>query len=370
MMHKLTVFASMLMIVLVGSSGVVSDAVRELKNVKYQNELTLNFPVAKINEKKIYDEVEKRNVTLYQYISEDGFPVYYSRSVHTGVCYDNQCKLLDITLYWNPTGRYLGFELPENEFLSKDDHVPFTEEEYVRLNQLLSDPSLPLGQFTYNQIAAKSKASLYNVDGVSGATSKDVLEYVIKGSAYTTYTIYELVYGTSQTEVEAWTNDMMNDEFLRTMITEAPYQDKLWAIDLMHGRLSDFPKSREIVLDLMGSADYSLAEKCLNSLVPKDLFYTDVQNKLMDNFQSFDFGMRSRAVELLKDAPQISPEVVVKLNGQLSGMEVPIIAGILDVYREQGIDDRETLSTIKELTNSENRYLAKKAEDYMSSLKN
>lgn len=370
MRYKLTVFASMLMIVLLGSSAVVSDAVRELKNVKYQNELTLDFPVAKINKKEIYDGVEKRNVTLYQYISKDGFPVYYSRSVHTGVCYDNQCKLLDITLYWNPTGRYLGFELPENEFLSKDDHVPFTEEEYVRLNQLLSDPSLPLGQFTYNQIAAKSKASLYNVDGVSGATSKDVLEYVIKGSAYTTYTIYELVYGTTQTEVQSWTNDVMNDQYLGNMLTEAPYQDKLWAIDLMNGRLSYFPQSREIVLELMGSADFSLAEKCLNSLVPEDLFERDVQNKLIDNFQSFDFGMRSRTLELLKDTPQISPEVVAKLNSDLPEMEVPIVSGILDVYREKGINDPETISAIKKLATSENRYLAKKAEDYLSSLGN
>jgi len=205
---------------------------------------------------------------------------------------------------------------------------------------------------------------------VSGATSKDVLQYVIKGSAYTTYTIYELVYGTTQAEVEAWTNEVMNDEYLGSILTESPYQDKLWAIDLMHGRLSYFPQSKEIVLDLMGTADYSLAEKCLNSLVPEDLIEMDVQNKLIDNFQSFDFGMRSRVVELLKDTPQISPEVVAKLNDNLPEMEVPIISGILDVYREKGVNDRETISAIKKLANSENRYLAKKAEDYMSNLGN
>lgn len=370
MRYKVIVFTSLFLILVGGSSGVISDAKRNFNITKYQNELTLDLPIAEINDKVVYDDVEKKEVTLYQYLSKEGFPVYYSRNVYTGVCYDNQCKFLNMTLYWNPTGRYLGFEMPENEFLSKDDHVPFTDAEYARLNDLLSDPDLPLGGFTYNQIAAKNKAALYKVDGVSGATSKDVLEYVIKGSAYTTYTIYELVYGDTKTEVEAWTNEIMDDEYLEHILTEAPYEDKLWVIDLLHGRLLDFPQSKEIVLDLMGSEDYSLSEKCLNSLVPEDLTDTDFQNELIGKFQSFDFGMRSRTLELLRDTPTISPDAVDQLNGDLPKMEVPIISGILDIYRQKGINDRKTMSTVEEIADSENSYLAKKAEDYMRSFEN
>lgn len=368
-MRKCLVFTSLFMILLVSSAGMISHAAREFRNIKYQNELTLDFPVAKINNKVVYDEVEKKNVTLYQYISEKGFPIYYSRNIHTGVCYDNQCKMLNITLYWNPTGRYLGFELPEKEFLSKDDHLPFTEEEYIRLNMLLSDPKLPLGDFTYNQIAAKNKAALYSVDGVSGATAKDVLEYVIKGSAYTTYTIYELVYGDTQTEVEAWTNMVLSDEYLEDILTESPYRDKLWAIDMVRGKLANFPKSRGIILDLMGSEDFSLAEKCLNSLVAEDLEDEEVQNSLIDQFKSFDFGMKSRTVRLLKDTPQLYPEVLAELNEDLPSMEVPIIAGILDVYKNKGIDDPASISTVKEIAKSENSFLARKAKDYLTMAK-
>ncbi|WP_057936600.1 hypothetical protein [Algoriphagus resistens] len=365
-MNKMIVIASLITILVVGSSSVILHAGKEFRKIKYQNELTLDIPIAKINNKVIYDEVEKKEVTLYQYISDKGFPVYYSRNVHTGVCYDNQCKSLNITLYWNPTGRYLGFELPENEFLSKDDHVPFAEEEYVRLNRLLSDPNLPLGEFTYNQIAAKNKAALYNVDGVSGATSKDVLEYVIKGSAYTTYTIYELVYGNTKSEVEAWTNEVLSDEYIEDILTESPYQDKLWVVDLIDGRLAEFPLSRNVIFDLMSSTDYSLAEKCLNSLVPKDLLAKEVQYSLIEKFLTFDFGMKSWTVELLKDTPQISPEVIVKLNKELPEMEVPIISGILDIYQKKGINDSTTIATVQRIANSENKYLANKAEGYLN----
>lgn len=367
-MNRLKVFVCLFLVLIGSSSGVISEAGRELRNIKYKNEPTLDFPVAKIINKEIYDDVEKRDVKLYQYLSKEGFPVYYSRNVHTGVCYDNQCRLLDITLYWNPSGRYLGFELPENEFLSKDDHVPFTEEEYNRLNNLLSDPDLPLGDFTYNQIAAKNKASLYKIDGVSGATSKDVLEYVIKGSAYTTYRIYELVYGDTQSEVEAWTNEVLTDEYLEDILMDSPYQDKLWAIDLVHGRLSEFPRSREVVLDLMSSSDYSLAEKCLNSLVPADLADENIQNQLVNHFLSFDFGMKSRAIELLMDGPQISTRMAVRINGDLGEMEVPIISRIIDMYREKRVIDPNTITAIQRVAQSENGYIAKKAEAYLSGL--
>ncbi len=368
-MKKLIVFVSLFMVLICGSSGVISDGGSLLTNIKYKNEPTLDFPVAKINNNVIYDDVEKRDVTLYQYVSKEGFPVYYSRNVHTGVCYDNQCRQLDITLYWNPSGRYLGFELPEGEFLSKDDHVPFTKEEYVRLNSLLSDPDLPLGDFTYNQIAAKSKASLYKVDGVSGATSKDVLEYVIEGSAYTTYRIYELVYGDTKSEVEAWTNKVMDDEYLADILRYSPYQDKLWAIGLVRGRLSEFPQSQEIVLDLTSSADYSLAEKCLNSLVPGDLADENFQLKLINKFLSFDFGMKSRAIDLLRDSPQMSTAVIAKLNKDLIQMEVPIISRILDMYKERAIVDSNTIATVEEISKSENGYLAAKAETYLKELR-
>jgi hypothetical protein len=367
-MNKATVFVFLFLILICGTSGVVTDAGGAWRNIKYRNEPTLDFPVAKIIDKVIYDDVEKRNVTLYQYVSKDGFPVYYSRNINTGVCYDNQCRTLDITLYWNPSGRYLGFELPENEFLSKDDHVPFTEEEYVRLNSLLSDPELPLGDFTYNQIAAKSKASLYKVDGISGATSKDVLEYVIEGSAYTTYRIYELVYGDTQTEVEAWTNEVLNDEYLEDILSDSPYPDKLWAIGLVHGRLSEFPRSKKMVLDLTGSEDYSLAEKCLNSLVPADLADEDFQNKLINKFQSFDFGMKTKTIDLLKNAPEISPEVISKLNKGLNKWEVPITSRILDMYKEKQINDSNTIATVQNIASSENGYLSRKAEAYLERL--
>lgn len=54
-------------------------------------------------------------------------PLNYSMDLHTGICFDNKCRPLKIVVYWNITGRYLGFELLDGEYLSKYDHEPFSE---------------------------------------------------------------------------------------------------------------------------------------------------------------------------------------------------------------------------------------------------
>jgi hypothetical protein len=56
------------------------------------------------------------NDTLFQIRSKEGYPVLYFRKIKTSVCFDNKCRLLDIVLFWNVTGRYLGYELRKVNF--------------------------------------------------------------------------------------------------------------------------------------------------------------------------------------------------------------------------------------------------------------
>ena len=73
---------------------------------------TLEYQVA------LQDSVSKSDL-LYKVSSIDGTPIFFYRKVFSPVCFDNKCRPLTVNLYWNITGRYLGFELPDGEFLSK-----------------------------------------------------------------------------------------------------------------------------------------------------------------------------------------------------------------------------------------------------------
>ncbi|MCP3928315.1 MAG: hypothetical protein GY705_04370 [Bacteroidetes bacterium] len=79
------------------------------------------------------------NDFLFEVKSKKNIPIHYFKHITTNVCFDNECRLLTITVYWSITGRYLGFELPKGEFLSKHDHEPFSNNEYKRLNDILYD---------------------------------------------------------------------------------------------------------------------------------------------------------------------------------------------------------------------------------------
>jgi len=181
--------------------------------IQYINDKTLTIEAVEIEKKVIDFEEEISLDTLYGHMSDKGAPVFFSRNVVTSVCFDGKCRLLDVIVYWNPTGRYLGFELPEKEYLSKHDHEPFTEEEYIRLNALLADPFLPLGGYSYNEIVmesskASNSESQYEeeeIDGVSSATSKFILDFVVEGAAYTTYKLWHLIYGPTSGVIKKWT---------------------------------------------------------------------------------------------------------------------------------------------------------------------
>ena len=130
---------------------------------------------------------------LFLHRSDKQIPLYYTKNIKSEVCFDKECRLLDIYIYWNITGRYLGFETPKGEFLSKYDHEPFTEVEYLQLNELLANPSLPFGNISFDELVTIKDSKEGEIDGVSGATNPNIEKMVVKGAAYTTYKLWNII---------------------------------------------------------------------------------------------------------------------------------------------------------------------------------
>ena len=90
--------------------------------------------------------------TLLIHLNKEGNPVRYSRRLVTGVCIKGECRLVKLELLWNITGRYLGFIIPEGEFLSKTEHVKFNADEYTRLHNILEDSNSPLANYSIEEL--------------------------------------------------------------------------------------------------------------------------------------------------------------------------------------------------------------------------
>ncbi|WP_353718925.1 hypothetical protein [Dyadobacter sp. 676] len=150
--------------------------------------------------------------TIFQVWSKEGYPLHYYKKIRTSVCFDNKCRLLKCTLYWNVTGRYLGFELEKGEYLSKARHKPFKRKEYARLHEILSDPFSRLSGLSYGELAPRPGiANAKNgVDAVTSATAASILDEVVAGAAYTTYKMWHVVNGPTQDEVRNLTVESLS----------------------------------------------------------------------------------------------------------------------------------------------------------------
>ncbi|RRA99116.1 hypothetical protein [Larkinella rosea] len=313
------------------------------------------------------DDVD--NDTLFQNRSKEGYPVSYFRRIKTSVCFDNKCRLVDITLYWNVTGRYLGFELPKGEFLSKTEHEPFTPVEYARLNELLADPFSPLANFSYEELVPKSASAGAGVDAVSSATAKNVLEYVVEGAVYTTYKLWHLIYGPARQEVVSLTEQRLSPGFLLKILESPDASDKIWALNHIRGYVDLTPELRKTVLSFIDNNQFNRAERAINALEPKALRSDTLQLALLEKYVRVNYALKNQLILKLKEAPRLNDQLKTALARSLASANGELLSNTLDLFQHHRVADPETGRIIAGLLQNDNNFLARKAFTYLKNVK-
>jgi len=307
--------------------------------------------------------------TLFQSRSKEGYPLMYFRNIQTDVCFDGKCRMLNVNLYWNVTGRYLGFELPPGEFLSKTDHDPFTKEEYIRLGNLLADSLSPLATFSYEALVPRPAAEALKVDAISSPTAPYVLDYIVKGAAYTTYKLWHFVYGQSQLEIEQLTIKELSPALLLKIIESADTGDKMWAINHTGGYLlTDFKLQRSII-DLITNQNYSLSERTISTLPLKKGNLDSLQHLLIEKLNTSNYAIKKLIVGKLAEAPRLNAQAIQDLALQLKTMNGELIGNVLDIYQKNNVKEVEIGQVVAELLENENNFISQKAYKFIKESK-
>ena len=63
----------------------------------------------------------------------------YSARVFTPICEDSVCYAVELDFYWDVLGNFKEYGLVPGMPLTKQEHEPFTEEDYEKLAVILSD---------------------------------------------------------------------------------------------------------------------------------------------------------------------------------------------------------------------------------------
>lgn len=292
-------------------------------------------------------------------------PLHYFQHITTNVCFDNECRLLTITVYWNITGRYLGFELSDGEFLSKRDHEPFSQQEYERLNDLLADPDLPLGGISFEKLIEIPESESDSIDGISGATTKHVSQMVVKGAAYTTYTLWNIVYGPTQDWVASLTEKQLSPDLIDQVLQSPDISDRVWALRRISQEMELTPGLTTTLLGLIAGEDFFLAYSAINGIKKSHLQSDDLQLNLFDLYGETDHSIQNMIVNKLMDAPHLNLELITSSRKMLPILNGKQLGDILKLYTKHGINDLETCKAVAEILKNENSFISRQAYHFL-----
>lgn len=294
--------------------------------------------------------------------SEEGYPVSCFRKITTGVCIDNECRILRIILYWTMTGRYLGFELPKGEFLSKTEHVEFNEEEYKKLHILLSDPYSLLANFRMDELAPKKKIE---TDAVTSATISDVLAFTVEGAVYTTYTMWHLVYGNTRREIIKMTEKEMTSGLLQIILKSTNLEDRVWGLNHIWGYVQPTDKIYDLIFENIQNDNINLGQRAIEVIPPEASASLSIQLRLLNCFNLGNDELKQLILNKLHDASLLQSVTIENLASGLDKYTDPVVTDILELFTRHSVSEPNALRNIADLLQRENHFIARKAYIYL-----
>ena len=120
-------------------------------------------------------------------------PLFFSRDVFTEACETGICYPIQITIFWDYSGSFLGFSVPDEFPLTKAGHKEFSELDYFQLFTLLNHPDSKISKYTQMDLVKVNQKKQKATDAVAGATVKVSNETMVSGAAFTCLSLWNIV---------------------------------------------------------------------------------------------------------------------------------------------------------------------------------
>jgi hypothetical protein len=112
--------------------------------------------------------------------------------------------------------------------MTKNDHMPFTTQDYYKLQMTLSDENSILGEKSKDELLDKNQTRYSEkIDAFTGATAREIRSAVVEGALYSTYTLWHLVNGDIKQKMREYSllnydaeieHQLLNSQNPKTMI--------------------------------------------------------------------------------------------------------------------------------------------------------
>ena len=314
------------------------------------------------------DSIPDTNLSLY--FSADSTPIAFSRNIHTAVCSDGLCRLVDLSLYWDVMGKVLGYCLLAGKELTKKDHDPFLMEDYTRLQKILCDSVSLLKYYSIADIHPVVP-KLPRVDGITGATTPDMAAWIVPEAAYTTLTLWHIAYGETRDSIVAYTQRKLlsNQLAIKLLKEDDPYK-QMKVLEWMNGRSLEDHQFIASALDVLHGRIANSVRQALLFLKSQQFKEEDLQKEMSQLLLCEDFKIRTVALEYFNECSQINPLVARGIITHLSSEDFTHLKVNLNLLERKYQASDEDQLLISKLLASENRDVSNQVYYYLQNLTN
>ncbi len=296
-------------------------------------------------------------------MNEDGLPLLYYADIQTPVCIDGLCKPVYVEMYWDLLGQYAGYGVYPDQLLTKYDHDLFEAKDHLTLHQLLLDQSSVLGRRKLTQLydtktsrTESIKFKGIEVDGISGATKKEIKASIVEGGLYSCYKLWHLAYGEATEKMRSQLSTIYSDTLANYFLSSRHKDYQFYAVKKL--KPTDFLEKIAYIVPIV-KVGKPLTRAYILKKMPKKLFQNSlVVNEWYQHFSDFDFNAKTLLVNNLQYSNSAAALFLSKQLTNLSKNQLKTF--LVSVDKIQALEVvQENLTTFSKDANAPHNYLVK-----------
>jgi hypothetical protein len=315
----------------------------------------------------IQDDTNER-VPVTALVDANGI-LYWQRKIKTPVCLTGECKLVDVGIYWRCSGDFLGLEV-YGEHLTKTDHSIFSAADYEKLIGILSNDWSSLREYEFSDLIDEPDSS--KVDGVSGATKKEIASEAVEDAVYTTYTLWHLIHQGEKEQLVLLTLDHLNQSNLLDRLLESNQkQYNYFLLDILRlGKLNKPEKLYPLLVKgLTTKSDPTFKDLAMKALPTTNLNDATLQTELAKIYKVAAIDEKLEILQALKSVGQVGESLYAALADDLDTDNEWFLAKLVTMLSRGSQQSEKVMEKAQKLQNSENTALKKAALELLRSKK-
>ena len=337
-------------------AGLAKQAATRVQLEKTVHQVELADPVSPSTPARLFDLVLSKD--------RNGFPVEYALSFETPVCSDGQCRVVELTMVWNALGYFERLRCPPGKPLTKKEHVPFTAEDYAKLDRILKERSSILESWTLAYLERPEQAS-NGVDAVTSATPITVRDSVIQDAAYTTWALWNWANGQIVSKLRGITRQNCTPEYLNHLLISEDRRYADFALDYVTKQHPSDPQFVQGVVHLLENGERDQITSSLEFLGQVIQDKRKLHALLIESCSRMRSADCPLILQELAAEPDLPATTLEGLTGQMTQLQYFPVHLILRMLEEREFASKKTISDVAELLDSDNFFIARRAFEHL-----